>query len=82
MDISTDQNRLDITWAARRRIWKNDEHFTLHINSLKKTVLDIHNALLSHDSYYYIYAKKADNHDYWGVTRMKLRVHGKIILTE
>ena len=82
-EIVTDQDRLDILWFyGNKNIPENDEHFTMTTN-MKKTVLDIHNALPSHDSKYYVKAYKSEDYDYYGVSdTFRLEVHGKIIFTE
>ena len=78
-EISTDQETLGIYWAhGEKSIPENDEHFTT-TNNLNKTVLDIHNALPSHDSKYNVYAWTMD---YFAMSTFTLEVHGRIISTE
>ena len=75
-EIVTDEDRLGIYWAhGDKSIPENDEHFTMTTN-LNKTVLDIHNALPSHDSKYYVHAWTMD---YVAMSMFTLEVHGRII---
>ena len=75
-EIFTDQDRLDVYWShGDKNIMINDEHFTITTN-LNKTVLDIHNALPSHDSIYSVYAWAKNG---FAINMVTLEVHGKII---
>ena len=80
-NIFTDDETFDLHWRHdKKNILENDEHFTITTNlTLNKTVLDIHNALPSHESPYFVFAF---GRNVFALNMFRLKVRGKIIFTE
>ena len=81
-EIFTDEGRLDLSWRYdNKNIPENDEYFTITTNlTLNKTVLDIHNALASLQSFFFINAFGKQGG--FAFNMFILKVRGKIIFTE